>query len=83
MKPVYHPVECGFYDVLISYATHRIPIEVQYDELLHPSGSKTHKCLVEDVYTLNKEEFLMFSDGFILRLDQITEVSENNLDSPF
>lgn len=72
MKHKYIPIDCGFHDTLLDRATRRSVIELVYldaDEM-----PRTKHIVIKDVYTKQKEEFLLMNDGEIIRLDQIVSV---------
>ena len=72
MKGKYIPIDCGFHDLLLDRATRRTVVALVYTD--EAGVSKTKNTVIKDVYTKQKEEFLLMSDGEIIRLDQIVSV---------
>lgn len=72
-KP-YHPIDCGFHDVLLHLATRRIYSRIHY---ITPIGEWLYTdALIKDVFTRNKEEFAELATGEQIRLDRIVQVNE-------
>jgi len=72
MKKKYIPIDCGFHDLLLDRATRRSVVELEY--LDSNAQATTKATVIKDVYTKQKEEFLLMDDGEIIRLDQIVSV---------
>jgi len=68
----YIPIDCNFYDRILAACTLKQAVELVYqsDEL------KTDVVKIKDVYTKSGEEFLLTTDGMVLRLDQIVKLGE-------
>lgn len=71
MQQLYIPINCGFHDLLLDRATRRSVVELVY---LVGGKPQTKHTTFKDVYTKQKEEFLLLSDGEIIRLDHIVSV---------
>lgn len=71
MQQPYIPINCGFHDLLLDRATRRSIVELVY---LVEDKPQTKDITFKDVYTKQKEEFLLLSDGEIVRLDHIVSV---------
>lgn len=73
MKP-YKPIDCGFHDVLLHVATRRIYSRIHY---ITDIGEICYiDALINDVFTRNKEEFMVLASGEEIRLDKIIQVNE-------
>lgn len=74
-KPVYHPIACGYYDVLEIAAMHREVVDLVYGDF----EGQQHKIqgFIENIWAKDGEEFLRMRDGFTLRLDQLISVNGN------
>ena len=74
-KPVYHPIACGYYDVLEVAAMHREVVDLVYQDF----DGKQHqvKGFIENIWAKNGEEFLRMRDGLTIRLDQFVSVNGN------
>jgi Rho-binding antiterminator len=74
MNQPYLPINCGFHDILLEKATLKIYCKIQYfseiDEFI------TLNAVIKDIYTKNKEEFMLLATGEIIRLDKIVSVNE-------
>lgn len=67
----YHPVDCGFHDILLHHATLRRPVEVVWDE----KGRKlASNAVIVDVYTHDGREFMRLDSGVVIRLDRLISV---------
>ena len=76
-KPDYKPISCNFYDELEAIATLKTTCVLQYYQDNGSIGH--HQGIIINLYTRNKEEFLVMKDGFELRLDRIIEVNGKKL----
>jgi len=71
-KKKYQPINCSFHDILLEKATFRKKIILVYYEI-NGTKKEEHKT-IKDVYTKNKEEFILLDDDKIIRLDHIVSV---------
>lgn len=72
MEQNYNPVDCDFTDELEFVSIKKIMVEVGYwgvDSVLH----KCHGFII-DILTQGKEEFIIMSDGEMVRLDRIHQI---------
>lgn len=71
----YEPVDCGFHDQLLAWATLRQPVQIVYvDE--HGEESEMTDT-IDDVYTKDKSEFLRVKNGTDIRLDKLIRVTDS------
>lgn len=70
----YQPIDCGFHDLLLAKATLREIIQLQYYD--KGNNRATVSSIIKDVYTKNKEEFLLLESGERVRLDRIITVND-------
>lgn len=77
-KRPYLPIDCSFHDQLLEWATFRTPVTIQY-EAIATEEVLTVKGQIADVYTQNKEEFLLLNDGTQIRLDLLIKVNDRVL----
>ncbi|KAA2242977.1 hypothetical protein F0L74_10675 [Chitinophaga agrisoli] len=76
-KP-YQPINCDYYDRLEAWATMRtISTIVFYDE---KGNQQEVSARIEDVYALNKVEYMRMDNGLVIRLDSLIAV--NNVPLP-
>ncbi len=68
----YIPINCNYYDELEAIATLRKKVEVEYYENDQPIT--VQGVQIKDLYTKNKEEFIVFDNGLTLRLDYLIKV---------
>ena len=72
-EKIYQPIDCSFHDLLLAKATLREKVEVQY---LSVEGKQlTTNAVITDVFTRNKEEFLILDNDETIRLDRIVSVN--------
>ncbi len=73
MNNSYKPISCGLYDQLEAYAVKKTMLEIVY---LDENEEKTIKEYIVNFKTLNKEEYLILSNGLEIRLDKVIKVSD-------
>lgn len=72
-EKIYQPINCDYYDRLEAWATmHTICLLVFQDEA---AGEQQVSARIEDLYTLNKVEYLRLDNGLLIRLDQLLSVN--------
>lgn len=74
MEKSYIPIDCNFYDELVLLAMHKDVVT-----LLPYPFEELEELIVKDLVTRNKEEFMIFSNGLEIRLDQIEALDEKTL----
>ena len=72
----YQPVPCDFHDQLLAYATLRQEVEVVFTE---GDTERTIAARITDVYTRDKSEYLLLSEGTTVRLDRLRRVGGTDL----
>lgn len=72
MNKEYKPIACGLYDELELRAIRkqRLKLIFQNDK----KGNEVIECIISDLFSKDKIEFLKTSDGKIIRLDDILEL---------
>ncbi len=69
----YIPINCHFHDILIEKATLKQFCKIQYftelQELI------TLNTIITDIFTKNKEEFMLLVMGELVRLDKIVTIN--------
>lgn len=72
MNKEYKPIACGLYDELELRAIRkqRVKLIFQNDK----KGNGVIECIISDLFSKDKIEFLKTSDGKIIRLDDILEL---------
>ena len=68
----YTPINCSYYDELEAIATLRKSVEITYYE--NEAPSTLENVQIKNLYTKNKEEFVVLSNGLTLRLDYLISV---------
>lgn len=71
-EPKYQPINCSYYDELEAIATLRKKVEVEYYDQNKPLIVKN--VGIKTLFTKEKEEFVVLSNGLIIRLDQLIQV---------
>ena len=73
MQTSYKPIDCDFHDLLLAKATLQELCQIQY---LNDSGEMLNtQSQIKDVYTQNKEEFMLLANGEIMRLDKVLSIN--------
>lgn len=72
METEYQPINCNYYDVILAYATKRTAVEIKFENLDEEPVS--FMAIVKDVYTKNKEEFILLESRESIRLDKIVSI---------
>lgn len=67
----YVPVNCGFHDRLLDFATRRETVSV----VLKEDAATKFEARILDVFTENGSEFIEFSNGVKVRLDCLENVA--------
>lgn len=72
-EKIYQPIDCDYYDRLEAWATmHTVCLLVFRDE---QGVEQTVSGRIEDLYALNKVEYLRMDNGLLIRLDQLLSVN--------
>ena len=74
MTKPYEPIDCNFYDELVLLAMKKVKVT-----LLPYPFDEWEELVVKDLVTRNKEEFMVFSNGQEIRLDQIDALDEHTI----
>ena len=69
----YVPIDCNFYDVLVLNAMKKKPLTI-----VKPGG-ETSVHSIKDIFTKEKEEFLLLDDESTIRLDNIASLKGDSL----
>ena len=69
----YVPIDCNFYDVLVMHTMKKSPLQV------HDPTTEIATKSIKDIFTKEKEEFLLMDDGTVIRLDQVVSLKEGIL----
>lgn len=69
----YQPIDCSFHDVLLDRITRKKVVDIVYSSPDGKHQTSKHIRLL-DVYTRQKQEFLVMADELTIRLDQIVSV---------
>ncbi len=72
-EKIYQPIDCDYYDRLEAWATMRtVCLLVFLDET---GTEQTVSGRIEDLYALNKVEYLRMDNGLLIRLDHLLSVN--------
>ncbi len=71
LKSIYVPVNCDWYDYLEIYSMRKNWVDLEFTDTVKIISVKTK---IEDLYTKNKEEFAVITDGSHVRLDHIISI---------
>jgi Rho-binding antiterminator len=74
----YQPIDCNYYDRLEAWATMRTICKIVFRDEEGKEQDVTAR--IEDVYALNKVEYLRMDNGLVIRLDSLLSV--NNIPLP-
>ena len=84
---MYTPISCEYHDELLHYATIGKPVQIVYQEAepLAIVGTAPNESSVEarivDVFTRQKEEFIVLDSGILIRLDRLVSVAGKTANS--
>ncbi|GAB4480601.1 MAG: hypothetical protein OHK0057_34260 [Thermoflexibacter sp.] len=68
----YHPIDCGFYDILEATATLKKYVKVQYYTDIHEFI--TTNAVIKSLTTERGEEFMVLATGEKIRLDRVVKI---------
>ena len=68
----YQPINCNFYDELTLLSMRKKSCEIVYRVSEQKITSMTG--VIRDIYTKNKEEFIVLESGLTIRLDKLISV---------
>lgn len=72
-EKIYQPIDCDYYDRLEAWATmHTICLLIFRDET---GVEQEVSARIENIYALNKVEYLRMDNGLVIRLDQLLSVN--------
>jgi Rho-binding antiterminator len=72
MNKEYKPIACGLYDELELRALRKQKVTLTF---LNDNGeTETIECIISDLFSKDKTEFLRTTDERIIRLDDIVEL---------
>ncbi|TWV93336.1 hypothetical protein [Chitinophaga pinensis] len=74
----YQPIDCNYYDRLEAWATMRTICQILFRDEEGKEQDVTAR--IEDVYALNKVEYMRMDNGLVIRLDSLIAV--NNIPLP-
>lgn len=74
----YQPIDCNYYDRLEAWATMRTISQIVFRD--ESGGQQEVSARIEDVYALNKVEYMRMDNGLVIRLDSLVAV--NNVPLP-
>jgi Rho-binding antiterminator len=72
MNKEYKPIACGLYDELELRALRKQKITLKY--LNDKNETEIIECIIADLFSKDKTEFLKTTEGKIIRLDDIVEL---------
>ncbi|AEL28698.1 hypothetical protein [Cyclobacterium marinum] len=78
-QPKYIPIDCLFVDRLQDWATRKEVVKIVYKNII--DEVVTVNTRITDIYTKNKEEFIVLENKVTFRLDRLISVNEHNVSS--
>lgn len=72
MNKLYKPIACGLYDELELRALRKQKLTLTF--LNDKNETEIIECVIADLFSKDKTEFLKTTDGRIIRLDDIVEL---------
>ena len=72
MNKEYKPIACGLYDELELRALRKQIVKITFQNA--NNDSEIIECIIADLFSKNKTEFLKTNDGKIIRLDDVLEI---------
>lgn len=71
MNKEYKPIACGLHDELELRALRKNKVKISF---LEEAGNvKTISCIIVDIFSKDKVEYLKTDEGIVIRLDDILE----------
>ncbi|HEY0612233.1 MAG TPA: hypothetical protein VGD35_21315 [Chitinophaga sp.] len=74
----YQPIDCNYYDRLEAWATMRTISQIVFRD--EGGEQQEVSARIEDIYALNKVEYMRMDNGLVIRLDSLVAV--NNVPLP-
>ena len=71
-EEMYRPIDCGFHDQLLAFATLGAPVRLRYAG--EDGAAREATGRIQDVFTRRGAEYLALAGGLELRLDRILGV---------
>lgn len=68
----YQPIDCNYYDELVLIAMRKREVTIVYR--ISEQKITTIQSVIRDIYTKNKEEFILLETGEPVRLDKLVSV---------
>ncbi|MFK7937716.1 MAG: hypothetical protein AB8G22_29635 [Saprospiraceae bacterium] len=68
----YHPIDCNYYDELVLIAMRKREVTIVYQAA--EQKITTLQSVIRDIYTKDKEEFILTETGLPIRLDKLISV---------
>lgn len=78
-KTAYHPISCGFHDELQLFALRKKAVPIVYRKT--DGEVATIESTISDLYTREKEEFLLLPSGEEIRLERLVSVGGIRLEN--
>jgi Rho-binding antiterminator len=72
MEKEYKPIACGLYDELELRALRKKTIKLTFQN--DKNDNEIIECIIADLFSKDKIEFLKTNDGKIIRLDDVLEI---------
>ncbi len=72
MDKQYKPIACGLYDELELRALRKQKIKIVF--LNYKNENEIDECVIADLFSKDKVEYLKTDTGLIIRLDDVVEV---------
>jgi Rho-binding antiterminator len=72
----YQPIDCNFYDILEATAVKKAVAEIEFSTEV---GNQIIQSRILNLFTKNKEEFMVLENDLTIRLDQIVSVNGEEL----
>lgn len=72
MNKEYKPIACGLHDELELRALRKNKVELSFRG--ESNSIQTITCVIADIFSKDKVEYLKTDEGFIIRLDDILEL---------
>ena len=72
MEKEYKPIACGLYDELELRALRKRTIKLTFQN--DKNDNEIIECIIADLFSKDKIEFLKTNDGKVIRLDDVLEI---------
>ncbi len=77
-NPPYTPIACGLYDRIERLIIEKVPVNIRYRTFgdVQGDGIREVSERITDIYTRDKQEFVLLGSGTEIRLDRLISAAD-------